>query len=88
MAKISDKELDAVTRRIAAVSNHLLPVGSSSSGGSIGFCNASMNDSFHRIHGEVSTHEVEWQAACDEYGKEFTDIIYEKAVGEGIAKVH
>lgn len=92
MAQISDKELNAVTRRIANVSNHLLPVGSGSNSGSglgsIGFCNASVNDSYHRIHGEVASHEVEWKTACDEYGKEFTDIIYEKAVGEGIAKVH
>ena len=86
MAQISDKELNAVTRRIVTVSNHFLPVGSSR--GSIGFSNASMNDSYHRIHGEVTNHEVEWKTACDESGKEFTDIIYEKAVGEGIAKVH
>ncbi|EOY00513.1 Enoyl-CoA hydratase/isomerase D isoform 1 [Theobroma cacao] len=85
MAQISDKELNAVTRRIATFSNHLLPVGSS--GGSIGFCNASMNDSYHRIHGEVPSHEVEWKTACDEHGKEFTDIICEKAVDEGIAKI-
>ncbi|KAK8484059.1 hypothetical protein V6N11_002277 [Hibiscus sabdariffa] len=88
---ISDKELSAVTRRIATVSNHLLlPVGSGSNSslsyGSIELCNASMDDSYHRIHGEVASHGVEWKTACDEYGKEFTDIIYEKAIGEGIAK--
>ncbi|XP_021292969.1 1,4-dihydroxy-2-naphthoyl-CoA synthase, peroxisomal [Herrania umbratica] len=81
MAQISD----TVTRRIETVSNHLLPVGSS--GGSIGFCNASMNDSYHRIHGEVASHKVEWKTACDEHGKEFIDIFYEKAVDEGIAKI-
>ncbi|XP_022734763.1 1,4-dihydroxy-2-naphthoyl-CoA synthase, peroxisomal-like isoform X2 [Durio zibethinus] len=91
MAHIPDKELNAVTRRIATFSNHLLQVGlgsnSSWSRGSIGFSKASMNDSYHGIHGEVASHEVEWKTACDEYGKEFTDIIYEKAVGEGIAKI-
>ncbi|KAE8716548.1 1,4-dihydroxy-2-naphthoyl-CoA synthase [Hibiscus syriacus] len=92
MAKISDKDLNAVTRRIATISNHLLlPISSGSnsgsSGGSIGLCNAFMDDSYHRIHGEVASHEVEWKSACDEYDKEFTDIIYEKAVGEGIAKI-
>ncbi|TYG80241.1 hypothetical protein ES288_D02G201100v1 [Gossypium darwinii] len=79
MAKISDNELNAVTRRIVTVSNHfLLPIGSGSNSGltrgSIGLCNASMDDSYHRIHGEVASHE-------------FTDIIYEKAIGEGIAKI-
>nr|KJB31010.1 hypothetical protein B456_005G181500 [Gossypium raimondii] len=92
MAKISDNELNAVTRRIVTVYNHfLLPIGSGSNSGltrgSIGLCNASMDDSYHRIHGEVASHEVEWKTACDEYGKEFTDIIYEKAIGEGIAKI-
>lgn len=28
-----------------------------------------------------------WKTACDESGKEFTDITYEKAEGEAIAKV-
>ncbi|GLU03097.1 hypothetical protein SLE2022_203150 [Rubroshorea leprosula] len=46
-----------------------------------------MNDSYHRTHGEVSGHQVVWKAAVDDSGKEFTDIIYEKAVGEGIAKI-
>lgn len=46
-----------------------------------------MDDSYHRKHGEVPTHEPIWRRACDESGKEFTDIIYEKAEGEGIAKV-
>lgn len=93
MIKISDNELKAVTRRTATLSNHLLlPVGSGTNSGltrgSIGLCNASMDDRYHRIHGEVASHEVEWKTACDEFGKEFTDIIYEKAVGEGIAKVN
>ncbi|XVF84997.1 hypothetical protein PTKIN_Ptkin17bG0083700 [Pterospermum kingtungense] len=78
-----------LTLRIATVSNHLiLPMGLGSS--SIGFSNASssMNDSYHRIHGEVSGHGVEWKTVCDKDEKEFTDIIYEKAVGEAIAKTN
>jgi naphthoate synthase len=47
----------------------------------------SSTDSYRRVHGEVSDSQVTWQPACDESGKEFVDIIYEKAVGEGIAKV-
>jgi hypothetical protein len=39
------------------------------------------------VHGDVASEPPEWRAATDESGKEFVDIIYEKAVGEGIAKV-
>lgn len=48
---------------------------------------ASSADSYRRVHGDVSDKEVMWRVACDESGKEFVDIIYEKAIGEGIAKV-
>lgn len=73
---------------MTAVANHLVPVISSdSNSGFIGLNNASMNDSYHRIHGEVPSHDVVWRIACDESGTEFTDIIYEKAVSEGIAKI-
>lgn len=82
---------NATIRRLASVSNHLAPVRwAPSNGGSIGFCDCSgsINDSYHRIHGQVPTHEPVWRAvACDDSGKEYTDIIYEKAVGEAIAKV-
>lgn len=74
-------------RRLASVSNHLLPVIPTSESAPIALSNASMNDTYHRIHGEVPNHEVVWEAAFDESGKGFTDIIYEKAVGEGIAKI-
>lgn len=47
----------------------------------------SSSDSYHRVHGEVSDKEVTWRPVCDESGKEFVDIVYEKAIGEGIAKV-
>lgn len=53
---------------------------------------------YRRIHGDVETREAEWRLvpSCKDdddddvgySGKEFTDLIYEKAVGEGIAKVH
>ncbi|PSS26869.1 1,4-dihydroxy-2-naphthoyl-CoA synthase, peroxisomal like [Actinidia chinensis var. chinensis] len=78
-------------RRLASVANHLVPVRpAQTTRGSIGpsNCSASINDSYHRIHGEVSTHEPVWKIVpCDENGKEFTDIIYETAVGEAIAKI-
>lgn len=82
------KDVDAMRRRMASVSNHLMP-STQKYYGPIGFsnCSSSMNDNFHKVHGQVPTHEPQWKIACDETGKEFTDIIYEKAVGEGIAKV-
>ncbi|OVA16983.1 Crotonase superfamily [Macleaya cordata] len=87
MAKISEKDLKNVERRITFVANHIIPTGSPSISPSIEICNTSMNDSYHRVHGEVPTHEVVWKPASDDLGKEFTDIIYEKSVGEGIAKI-
>uniref|UniRef100_A0A5B7BJD4 1,4-dihydroxy-2-naphthoyl-CoA synthase n=1 Tax=Davidia involucrata TaxID=16924 RepID=A0A5B7BJD4_DAVIN len=90
MAGIAEKDIDTMRRRVASVANHLIPLHPTSShGGSIGFadCKASMNDSYHQIHGEVPTHEPVWRIACDDSGKEFLDIIYEKAVGEAIAKI-
>ncbi|KAJ0095990.1 hypothetical protein Patl1_16113 [Pistacia atlantica] len=87
MAQVSEKELNSMRRRVVTVSNHLVPVIASSNCESIVLSNASMNDSYHRIHGEVPTHDVLWRIAFDESGKEFTDIIYEKAVDEGIAKI-
>ncbi|KAL5759835.1 hypothetical protein ACOSQ2_018673 [Xanthoceras sorbifolium] len=87
MAQVSEKELSSVKRRISSVANHLVPATSGSNSGSVELNNASMSDSYHRIHGVVPCHDVVWRIACDESGKEFTDIIYEKAVGEGIAKI-
>ncbi|KAJ7953601.1 1,4-dihydroxy-2-naphthoyl-CoA synthase, peroxisomal [Quillaja saponaria] len=75
-------------RRVASVANHLIPFHLAPSHcGSVGLCNTSVNDNYHRIHGEVPTHEVVWKIASDDSGKEFIDIIYEKAVGEAIAKI-
>ncbi|XP_061964784.1 1,4-dihydroxy-2-naphthoyl-CoA synthase, peroxisomal isoform X2 [Populus nigra] len=92
---LSEKELYSVRRRMASVANHLMvpspPTASSSKCDSVELVPnaASMNDNYHRVHGNVSNKEVVWRnvAASDGSTKEFTDIIYQKAVGEGIAKI-
>lgn len=76
---------------MASVANHLMvpspPTASSSKCDSVELVPnaASMNDNYHRIHGNVSNKEVLWRNVAA--SKDFTDIIYQKAVGEGIAKV-
>lgn len=90
MAQVSEKEIDAMRRRVASVANHLISGRSipDPKAYSLELCNnASTNNSYYRIHGAVRSHDVVWSVACDEFGTEFTDIIYEKAVGEAIAKV-
>ncbi|KAJ4962071.1 hypothetical protein NE237_021981 [Protea cynaroides] len=87
MAEIPEKDLKTLTRRVASVVNHLMPLQSASDHSTIHLCNASMNNSYHRVHGQVPTHEAVWRPALDESGKEYMDIMYEKAVGEGIAKI-
>lgn len=87
MARASENSLTSANRRIAAVSNHLIPATPGCNSQSIALKNTSMDDNYHRIHGEVPSHDVVWKIACDESGKEFIDIIYEKAEGEAIAKV-
>ncbi|KAK6931044.1 Phosphatidylinositol 3-/4-kinase, catalytic domain [Dillenia turbinata] len=90
---MSDKEMETVRRRVACVTNHLsplpLPNTPASGTNTIDLCNASnpMDSKYHRIHGQVSTDDAVWRSATDNSGKDFTDIIYEKAVGEGIAKI-
>ncbi|KAK9117174.1 hypothetical protein Sjap_016121 [Stephania japonica] len=75
-------------RRVESILNHILPNGASSDSTPIWLSNnASMNDTYHRVHGEVPTHEPAWRIARDESEKDFIDIIYEKAQGEGIAKI-
>uniref|UniRef100_A0A0E0C5M7 1,4-dihydroxy-2-naphthoyl-CoA synthase n=1 Tax=Oryza meridionalis TaxID=40149 RepID=A0A0E0C5M7_9ORYZ len=90
--------MDAAERRLARVTAHLLPsslplplplasapplapspAASSSS--------SPASDSYRRVHGDVPSEPPEWRAATDESGKGFVDILYEKAVGEGIAKI-
>ena len=88
MADVSGKDLRTAGRRIARIAHHLLPLATPPPRPlPIQRSVASANDSYRRVHGEVSTREATWIPACDESGKEYTDIIYEKAVGEGIAKV-
>lgn len=88
MAGFSEKELRALERRISNIAGHLLPVVSASLATRISPSPAAANDSYHRVHGEVNSKEAVWSIACDDSGKEFMDIIYEKSVGEGIAKVN
>ncbi|KAI3933142.1 hypothetical protein MKW92_026306 [Papaver armeniacum] len=92
MAKISEKDMKNVERRIGSVANHIIHSTNSSnsvssSSSSIQMNSTSMNDSYHRVHGEVPSHDVVWRTTCDDLGIQFTDIIYEKSVGEGIAKI-
>ena len=80
--------MEIVRRRLSNVANHLSPAYSSSNPlqVSIEFAN-SLSDSYHRVHGQVSSDPVVWRAVSEDSIKDFTDIIYEKAVGEAIAKV-
>lgn len=84
---IKEQDMSTARRRLRSVSNHLVPVAPPSI--SLHNCSSanSINDSYHRIHGDVSTREPVWKVACDELGIEYTDIIYEKATNEGIAKI-
>ncbi|XP_072086357.1 1,4-dihydroxy-2-naphthoyl-CoA synthase, peroxisomal-like [Arachis hypogaea] len=75
--------LDTMTRRLASIVNHL---GASSQSD---HPSLSQNDSYERVHGDVPSHDFVWRviASDADSDKEFTDIIYEKAVREGIAKI-
>lgn len=87
---MAEKDLnDKMRRRIASISGHLIPIPQAPdySGDSVCLSNVSFNDSYHRKNGTVSTDPVVWSIAGDVSGKEFTDIIYEKAVDEAIAKI-
>ncbi|CAL9152041.1 unnamed protein product [Musa hybrid cultivar] len=85
MADVSGKDLGTAERRMASIAHHLLPLPPPRLP-PIRRSVTSANDNYRRVHREVSTREATWIPACDESGKEYTDIIYEKAVGEGIAK--
>ncbi|XP_042447906.1 1,4-dihydroxy-2-naphthoyl-CoA synthase, peroxisomal-like [Zingiber officinale] len=88
MADIPGTLLGDAERRIAKITVHLSPLTSPSPPASIvRRATASTGDSYHRVHGEVSMRVATWSPARDESGKEYTDIVYEKAVGEGIAKI-
>ncbi|XP_047254339.1 1,4-dihydroxy-2-naphthoyl-CoA synthase, peroxisomal isoform X2 [Capsicum annuum] len=89
---MSEKDLNTMRRRVASVAYHLLPVVPSVQNVVFSIessnCTSSMNDNYHKIHGEVSNHEPVWRLiSSDDSGRDFTDIIYEKAVNESIAKI-
>lgn len=84
------KDLETVNRRMASFAGHLIPaqtLNSNNNSIAASNCSSRFNDTYHRVHGEVSTHIPVWKPALDDSGKEFVDILYEKAAGEGIAKV-
>ncbi|KAI4328277.1 hypothetical protein L6164_020644 [Bauhinia variegata] len=83
---MAEKDLETMRRRVASVANHFI-LSHSARNGELGLCNTSMNDNYHRVHGEVPSHDVVWRIVHDDSGKEFIDIEYEKAVDEGIAKI-
>ncbi|KAK4792528.1 hypothetical protein SAY86_022963 [Trapa natans] len=91
--RMTEKDIDSVTRRLASITSHIVaPTRESGPRGfpsAIGLRNAaaSFSDSYQRVHGEVPSHPPVWRVVPDDSGKGFTDIIYEKTVGEGIAKI-
>jgi hypothetical protein len=79
-------------RRLARVTAHLapsfpLPAAPAIAPSPTASASSPAADTYSRVHGDVSSEPPEWRAATDDSGKPFVDIIYEKAVGEGIAKV-
>ncbi|KAK1268857.1 1,4-Dihydroxy-2-naphthoyl-CoA synthase, peroxisomal [Acorus gramineus] len=86
-----ERDLKTLDRRLSTIAGHLLPLapisGSPPPIHPSFASSTSAGDRYRRIHGDVPTHEVSWSPALDESGKGFTDIIYEKAVGESIAKI-
>ncbi|XP_057420460.1 1,4-dihydroxy-2-naphthoyl-CoA synthase, peroxisomal isoform X2 [Lotus japonicus] len=81
--------LHTAIRRLASVANHLLiSPPSAALAPELALCHTSSSSStYQRVHGDVPSHDVVWSTASDDSGKDFTDILYEKAVGEGIAKI-
>lgn len=84
--------MDAAGRRLARVTAHLLPSSlrlplASAPTLAPSPAASPASDSYRRVHGDVPSEPPEWRAATDESGKGFVDILYDKAVGEGIAKV-
>lgn len=83
-----NKDIETVIRRVTSVTNHLVssPTSISPPPQLISLCHTS---SYQRVHGDVPSHDVVWKVipSDDDEGKVFTDIVYEKSVGEGIAKI-
>ncbi|EYU22501.1 hypothetical protein ABFS82_05G017000 [Erythranthe guttata] len=93
MAEMLGKDFQTVNRRIASVAGHLIPSQNPNQNHTTtttiaaANCSSGFDDTYHRVHGQVPTHIPEWTPAMDDAGAAFTDILYEKAVGEGIAKI-
>ena len=85
----ADERTQISQRRISRIAAHLDPTSSIYHSPFLRRCATASEevDSYRRVHGEVAAHDVMWKEAEDDLGKPFSDIIYEKAVGEGIAKV-
>ncbi|MCI30765.1 14-dihydroxy-2-naphthoyl-CoA synthase, partial [Trifolium medium] len=85
-----NKDIETVIRRVTSVTNHLISSSTASPPQLIALSHTSgssrNNDSYQRVHGDVPSHDIVWKVASDDQGKDFTDIVYEKSVGEGIAK--
>lgn len=80
-------------RRVGILSMHLKTISSEQSYVGLHRSETSSSDNsehksskYHQVHGDVPSHPASWRACCDD-GPPFTDIIYEKAIGEGIAKI-
>ncbi|KAH9318058.1 hypothetical protein KI387_019827, partial [Taxus chinensis] len=83
--------------RVAMLSMHLRPTQSQELGVADGGVHhlatsssqvKKMENNYAKVHGEVSAQLASWKllTTCDD-GPPFLDIIYEKAIGEGIAKI-
>jgi hypothetical protein len=51
------------------------------------FCSQVISD-YSRVHGRVSRAPARWKQVPVVHKQVLEDVVYEKAVGEGIAKVH
>lgn len=82
-----NKDIESINRRIGSVAGHLIPA-QTRNGNDIAFsnCSSGIDDTYHRVHGQVPPHIPHWKPALDDPAKPFADIIYEKA--ENIAKVY
>ncbi|KAG2277151.1 hypothetical protein Bca52824_059706 [Brassica carinata] len=57
------KELGTASRRISVVTNHLIPFETVPNQVELSTAASSMNDKYHKVHGEVPTHQVVWRKA-------------------------
>ncbi|GAU44142.1 hypothetical protein TSUD_188030 [Trifolium subterraneum] len=85
----NNKDIETVIRRVTSVTNHLISSPPPQQLISLFHTSGSSKNSYQRVHGDVPSHDVVWKkVASDDQGKDFTDIVYEKSVGEeGIAKI-